>query len=137
MANYKSQYTGQQIDEAIGKALNGGTGGSGGTQLYICRIPCMMEGETPANFWVVSQYDAPITTLIELSLMTQGMGLFFGIESEFAMMKGISFGGNMAGDMYLIMGGIDYNPDTEEYEHKYSHLTVSSFDLDNATVSPF
>lgn len=34
MANYQSQYTGEQIDEAVGKALAGG----GGTQLYRHRF---------------------------------------------------------------------------------------------------
>lgn len=34
MANYQSQYTGEQIDEAVGKALAGGTSSGGGTKLY-------------------------------------------------------------------------------------------------------
>ena len=34
---YNSQYTGAQIDEAIGKALSGGTGGSG-KSIRTCRV---------------------------------------------------------------------------------------------------
>lgn len=46
MANYKSQYTGAQIDEAVGKVLNGGSGG--GTQLYkhVLTFSATVEGVT-------------------------------------------------------------------------------------------
>lgn len=54
MATYKSRYTGEEIDEAVGKALanNGGSGGSGGSKLYLHRMH--FENRTEAVYAVLN-----------------------------------------------------------------------------------
>lgn len=85
MANYKSQYTGEQIDEAVGKALNGGSGG--GTQLYKHSFNAIMKDETMGDqsgiLTLITTDDAviPINEYLLEFLMTPYLSAYFQLEA--------------------------------------------------------
>ena len=62
MANYKLDYTGEQVNTAIGNALNGGGGGGGGNQLYLHKINITLNSHKGA-FYLINDISTQITSI--------------------------------------------------------------------------
>lgn len=97
MANYQSQYTGAQIDEAVGKALSSSGGGGGGTQLYkhtltfpssITVTRRKFESTTTSeisngeliSMWIISTSATPIT---QIGILYPWQKEWLGVYAEF------------------------------------------------------
>lgn len=74
MADYQSKYTGEQIDEAIGKALEGG-GSGGGQPLYRHQVAIMADGDNDADAFQFAFYSTSGEQIEDMEQLYQAIRL--------------------------------------------------------------